>query len=73
MTATEDCIRYIESTHKPYWIVRNSEMAEEITRNVLYRQVFDLYATSVDYNPHSKESVKFFEIVSYFRNSIIST
>jgi len=48
-------------------------MAEEITRNVLYRQVFDLYATSVDYNPHSKESVKFFEIVSYFRNSIIST
>ncbi|WP_303320871.1 hypothetical protein [Holdemanella biformis] len=48
-------------------------MAEEITRKVLYRQVFDLYATSVDYNPHSEESVKFFKIVSYFRNSIIST
>ena len=29
-------------------------MAEEITRKVLYCQVFDLYATSVDYNPHSE-------------------
>ena len=28
-----------------------------------YRQVLDLYATSVDYNPHSEESVRFFQIV----------
>ena len=27
---------------------------------VLYRQVLDLYATSVDYDPHSEESVRFF-------------
>ena len=36
--------------------IRSSEKA-------LYRQVLDLYATSVDYNPHSEESVKFFKIV----------
>ena len=30
---------------------------------MLYRQVLDLYATSVDYNPHSEESIKFFKIV----------
>ena len=33
------------------------------SEKVLYRQVLDLYATSVDYNPHSEESVRFFEIV----------
>ena len=33
------------------------------SEKVLYRQVLDLYATSVDYNPHSEESVKFFKIV----------
>ena len=30
------------------------------SEKVLYRQVLDLYATSVDYNPHSEESVRFF-------------
>ena len=33
------------------------------SEKVLYRQVLDLYATSVDYNPHSEESVSFFKIV----------
>lgn len=33
------------------------------SEKVLYRQVLDLYATSVDYNPNSEESVKFFKIV----------
>lgn len=33
------------------------------SEKVLYRQVLDLYATSVDYNPHSEESIKFFKIV----------
>ena len=33
------------------------------SEKVMYRQVLDLYATSVDYNPHSEESVKFFKIV----------
>jgi len=32
------------------------------SEKVLYRQVLDLYATSVDYNPHSEESVRFFKI-----------
>lgn len=33
------------------------------SEKVLYRQVLDLYATSVDYDPHSEESVRFFKIV----------
>ncbi|SKA61506.1 Uncharacterized conserved protein [Eubacterium uniforme] len=33
------------------------------SEKVLYRQVLDLYATSVDYNPRSDESVQFFKIV----------
>lgn len=33
------------------------------SEKVLYRQVLDLYATSVDYDPHSSESIKFFKIV----------
>lgn len=33
------------------------------SEKVLYRQVLDLYATSVDYDPKSLESVQFFKIV----------
>lgn len=33
------------------------------SEKVLYRQVLDLYATSVDYDPNSAESVRFFKIV----------
>lgn len=33
------------------------------SEKVLYRQILDLYATSVDYDPHSEESVRFFKIV----------
>lgn len=33
------------------------------SEKVLYRQVLDLYATSIDYDPNSKESVQFFKIV----------
>ena len=33
------------------------------SEKVLYRQVLDLYATSVDYNPKSDESMQFFKIV----------
>ena len=33
------------------------------SEKVLYRQVLDLYATSVDYNPKSDESIRFFKIV----------
>lgn len=33
------------------------------SEKVLYRQVLDLYATAVDYDPKSEESVKFFKIV----------
>lgn len=33
------------------------------SEKVLYRQVLDLYATSVDYNPNSEESIRFFKIV----------
>ena len=33
------------------------------SEKVLYRQVLDLYATSVDYDPKSEETIKFFKIV----------
>ncbi|MCI7364193.1 MAG: virulence RhuM family protein [Campylobacter lanienae] len=33
------------------------------SEKVLYRQVLDLYATSVDYDPKSEESIEFFKIV----------
>ena len=33
------------------------------SEKVLYRQVLELYATSVDYDPRSEESVRFFKIV----------
>ncbi len=36
--------------------IRSSEKA-------IYRQVLDLYATSIDYNPNSEESILFFKIV----------
>jgi hypothetical protein len=47
-----------------YW----KELLERIrdirsSEKVLYRQVLDLYATSVDYDPRTPESVKFFKIV----------
>lgn len=33
------------------------------SEKVMYRQVLDLYATSVDYDPKAEESIKFFKIV----------
>lgn len=47
-----------------YW----KELLERIrdirsSEKVMYRQVLDLYATSVDYNPSSTESITFFKIV----------
>jgi len=33
------------------------------SEKVMYRQVLDLYATSVDYNPNTPESIEFFKIV----------
>lgn len=33
------------------------------SEKVLYRQVLDLYATSVDYDPKSEDSIKFFKLV----------
>ena len=47
-----------------YW----KELLERIrdirsSEKVLYRQVLDLYATSVDYDPKSAESVAFFKMV----------
>lgn len=47
-----------------YW----KELLERIrdirsSEKVMYRQVLDLYATSVDYNPKSTESIAFFKMV----------
>ncbi len=47
-----------------YW----KELLERIrdirsSEKVIYRQVLDLYATSIDYNPKSEESILFFKMV----------
>lgn len=47
-----------------YW----KELLDEIrdirsSEKVLYRQVLDLYATAIDYDPQADESLKFFKIV----------
>lgn len=47
-----------------YW----KELLEKIrdirsSEKVLYRQILDLYATAIDYNPKASESLKFFKIV----------
>ena len=47
-----------------YW----KDLLDEIrdirsSEKVLYRQVLDLYATAIDYDPRSDESLKFFKIV----------
>lgn len=47
-----------------YW----KELLERIrdirsSEKMLYRQVLDLYATSLDYDPRSNESIRFFQIV----------
>ena len=47
-----------------YW----KELLERIrdirsSEKVMYRQVLDLYATSIDYDPKSKESIAFFKMV----------
>lgn len=33
------------------------------SEKVLYRQVLELYATAIDYNPNAEETIKFFKIV----------
>lgn len=61
---TMDDERLKQSGGGNYW----KELLDRIrdirsSEKVLYRQVLDLYATSVDYNPHSDESIRFFKIV----------
>ncbi len=61
---TMDDARLKESGGGNYW----KELLDRIrdirsSEKMLYRQVLDLYATSVDYNPKSKESIAFFKIV----------
>jgi len=61
---TMDDERLKESGGGVYW----KELLNRIrdirsSEKVLYRQVLDLYATSIDYNPKGNESKKFFAIV----------
>lgn len=61
---TMDDERLKQSGGGNYW----KELLDRIrdirsSEKVLYRQVLDLYATSVDYDPKSDESIRFFKIV----------
>ena len=59
-----DDVRLKDGGAGKYWYelldrIRDIRSSEK----VLYRQVLDLYATSLDYNPKALESTKFFKIV----------
>jgi len=61
---TMDDERLKESGGGNYW----KELLDRIrdirsSEKVLYRQVLDLYATSIDYDPKSDESIRFFKTV----------
>ncbi len=61
---TMDDERLKESGGGGYW----KELLERIrdirsSEKVMYRQVLDLYATSIDYDPKSRESIAFFKMV----------
>lgn len=61
---TMDDERLKEASGKNYW----KELLERIrdirsSEKVLYRQVLDLYSTSIDYNPKSTQSIQFFKTV----------
>jgi len=61
-TMNDDFLK--ESGGGKYWYelldrIRDIRSSEK----VLYRQVLDLYSTSLDYNPKALESIKFFKIV----------
>lgn len=61
---TMDDERLKQSGGGNYW----KELLDRIrdirsSEKVLYRQVLDLYATSVEYDPNSNESIQFFKIV----------
>ena len=61
---TMDDERLKEAGGGNYW----KELLDRIrdirsSEKVLYRQVLDLYSTSLDYNPKALESIKFFKIV----------
>lgn len=61
---TIDDDRLKDSGGGNYWLelldrIRDIRSSEK----VIYRQVLDLYATSIDYNPKSKESILFFKTV----------
>lgn len=61
-TIDSDRLKYLGGGN--YW----KELLDEIrdirsSEKVLYRQVLDLYATAIDYDPQAGESLKYFKIV----------
>ena len=61
-TMNDDFLK--ESGGGKYWYELLNRIRDiRSSERILYRQVLDLYATSLDYNPKALESVKFFKIV----------
>lgn len=61
-TMDDERLKNLGSTN--YW----KELLDRIrdirsSEKVMYRQVLDLYATAIDYNPSSNESITFFKII----------
>jgi hypothetical protein len=61
---TMDDARLKESGGGGYWYELLNRIRDiRSSEKVMYRQVLDLYATSIDYDPKSEETIKFFKIV----------
>lgn len=61
-TMNDDFLK--ESGGGKYWYELLNRIRDiRSSEKVLYRQVLDLYSTSLDYNPKALESLKFFKIV----------
>jgi len=61
---TMDDDRLKQSGGGAYWYELLNRIRDiRSSEKVMYRQVLDLYATSVDYDPKSTESIEFFKIV----------
>ena len=59
-----DDIRLKQNAGGNYWYELLNRIRDiRSSEKVLYRQVLDLYATSVDYDPRTPESIRFFKIV----------
>ena len=63
MISIKEDVNSVEEFNYLYDAVGWESYDKKVSEKVLYRQVLDLYATAVDYNPKDEKSIEFFKIV----------